>query len=61
MGEFTDKAKGRIKQAVGSLTGDKGLKREGTDDERQGQIEGVAKDVDHAVKNAKHALKEVSK
>ena len=61
MGEFTNKAKGRIKQAVASLTGDKGLKQEGTDDERKGQIEGAVKDVNHAVKNAKHALKEVSK
>ena len=61
MSEFTDKAKGRIKQAVGSLTGDKGLKREGTDDERKGRVEGAVKDVDHAVKNAKHALKEASK
>jgi uncharacterized protein YjbJ (UPF0337 family) len=61
MGEFTNKAKGRIKQAVGSLTGDKGLKQEGKDDERKGQIEGAVKDVNHAVKNAKHALKEVSK
>ena len=61
MGEFTNKAKGRIKQAVGSLTGNKGLQQEGTDDERKGRIEGAVKDVGHAVKSAKHALKEVSK
>jgi uncharacterized protein YjbJ (UPF0337 family) len=61
MGEFTDKAKGRIKQAVGSLTGDKGLKREGEDDERKGRIEGAVKDVNHAVEDAKHAVKEVLK
>ena len=29
MGEIIDKAKGRIKQAVGDLTGNKRLKREG--------------------------------
>jgi uncharacterized protein YjbJ (UPF0337 family) len=61
MGEFTNKAKGRIKQAVGSLTGNKGLQQEGTDDERKGRIEGAVKDVNHAAKNAKHAIKEVSK
>ena len=65
MGELTDKAKGKVKQAVGGLTGDKGLKREGEKDERKGQVEGAVEDVKHAVKgavkDAKHALKEVSK
>ena len=33
--EIIDKTKGKIKQAVGDLTGDKRLKREGERDERK--------------------------
>jgi len=33
MGELIDKTKGKIKQAVGDLTGDKRIKREGEGDE----------------------------
>jgi uncharacterized protein YjbJ (UPF0337 family) len=65
MGELSKKAKGRIEQAVGGLTGNKRLQNEGQDDERAGQVEGAVTDVQHAVKgavkDAKHALKEVSK
>ena len=61
MGEFSKKAKGRIEQAVGGLTGNKSLQKEGQDDERAGHVEGAVADVKHAVKDAKHALKEVSK
>ena len=32
-----DKAKGRMKEAGGSLTGDKKLKREGSSDQRKGK------------------------
>jgi uncharacterized protein YjbJ (UPF0337 family) len=32
-----DKAAGRIKQAVGDLTGDSSLKREGSTEERKGE------------------------
>ena len=72
MSGFVNKAKGRIKQAVGSLTGDEHLKQQGAADERQGKVEGAVADVKgavadvkHAVKgavqDAKHALKEVTK
>jgi len=65
MGEYADKTKGKLKQAVGSLTGDKRLKREGEQDERKGQAEGVVASAQRAVKgvqkDAKHALKELSK
>jgi len=65
MGELINKTKGKIKQAVGSLTGDKQLKREGERDERQGQVQGAVEDIKHgvkgAVKDAKHAIKDVSK
>ncbi len=33
-----DQAKGKIKQAVGDLTGDKHLKREGKADEKTGDV-----------------------
>ena len=33
----TDKVKGRMKEAGGSLTGDKKLKREGSSDQRKGK------------------------
>ena len=65
MSEIGKKAKGRIKQAVGSLTGDARLKEEGQREERDGRVEGAVKDLKHAVKgamkDAKHALKEASK
>ncbi|HJX54971.1 MAG TPA: CsbD family protein [Polyangia bacterium] len=61
MGEFSKKAKGRIEQAVGGLTGNKRLQKEGEADERAGKVEGAVADVKHAVKDAKHALEEVSK
>jgi uncharacterized protein YjbJ (UPF0337 family) len=61
MGEFSKKAKGRIEQAIGGLTGNKRLQKEGQADERAGQVEGAVTDVKHAVKSAKHALDEVSK
>ena len=38
MGEQTDKITGRVKQAVGALTGDKDLKREGEHQERKGEV-----------------------
>ena len=37
MGEMIDKSKGKIKQAVGDLTGNKKLKREGERDELKGR------------------------
>jgi uncharacterized protein YjbJ (UPF0337 family) len=61
MGEIIDKTKGKIKQAVGSLTGDEKLKREGEKDELKGELKGAVKDVKHAVKDAKHAIKQAIK
>lgn len=40
MGEKVDQTKGRVKEAVGSLTGDTDLKREGQTD----RLAGVAKE-----------------
>ncbi len=52
MGEIADKSKGRIKQAVGDLTGNAKLKREGERDELRGKLKGAVKDVKRAVKKA---------
>jgi uncharacterized protein YjbJ (UPF0337 family) len=65
MGEFSKKAKGRIEQAVGGLTGNRELRKEGEADERAGQVEGAVGDIKHAAKqaasDAKRAIKEVSR
>ena len=45
MGEKTDQAKGRVKEAAGALTGDKDLESEGKADRRTGEAE---EKVDHA-------------
>lgn len=50
MGEFIDKAKGKVKQAIGDLTGNKELEREGERDETKGKVEGAVKDVKGAAK-----------
>ena len=52
MGEITDKSKGKIKQAVGDLIGNKKLKREGERDELKGEVKGALKDVKRAIKRA---------
>jgi uncharacterized protein YjbJ (UPF0337 family) len=52
MGEYSDKAKGKIKQAVAGLTGDKKLRREGEVDELEGKAKGAVKDLKRAVRKA---------
>ena len=49
-----DKAKGRIKEAAGDLTGDDDLKREGKVDRAEGGVKGA---VDKAGDKVKDALK----
>lgn len=61
MNQFINKAKGRIKQSVGALTGDRRLKREGKSDEIKGEMQGALKDIKHTVADAKAALKGASK
>jgi uncharacterized protein YjbJ (UPF0337 family) len=61
MGETVDKTKGKIKQAVGDLTGNKELKREGERDERTGKVEGAIADVKEAVKEVGHKVKDAVK
>ncbi len=57
VGEYTDKAKGRVKQAIGDLTGNKKLKQEGELDELKGKAKGAVKAVKRAVKKAKRVAK----
>jgi uncharacterized protein YjbJ (UPF0337 family) len=61
MGELIDKAKGKVKQAVGDLTGNKELNSEGERDEAKGKIKGAVEDVKHAVRNAGQAIKDAVK
>jgi uncharacterized protein YjbJ (UPF0337 family) len=61
MGEILDRTKGRIKQAVGSLTGDEDLKREGENDELKGQLKGAVQGVKDAVDGVKQAIKKATK
>jgi len=53
-----DQAKGRAKQAVGDLTGDKHLKAEGQVDEAAGQVQEA---VGHIRRKAGNAIEEVGK
>lgn len=58
MGEFTDKAKGKIKQAVGKVTNNDELVAEGQLDEAKGNIKGAVNDVKDAAKNAKRKVED---
>ena len=44
MGEKTDKANGHVKEAVGDLTDDERLEREGKLDQASGEVKGRAED-----------------
>jgi uncharacterized protein YjbJ (UPF0337 family) len=61
VGEYSDKAKGRIKQAAGALTGNKKLEHEGEVDELEGKAKGAVKDVKRAVENVNRAVKKGTK
>jgi uncharacterized protein YjbJ (UPF0337 family) len=52
MGEIIDKAKGKIKQAAGILSGDKKLEREGKVDEAKGNVKGAVEEVKQAIKGS---------
>jgi uncharacterized protein YjbJ (UPF0337 family) len=53
MSGTADKAKGRVKEAIGALTGDKQLKREGKLDQAAGKAKDAA---DHVVDRVKKGL-----
>lgn len=51
MGGTTDEAEGRVKQAIGAITGDEDLKKDGRRDERVGQIKEKADEAIDAVRD----------
>jgi len=61
MDSNVDQAKGRIKQAVGDLTDDEDLKKEGRADETAGKVKGVVDDAkdkaDDLVDNVRDRLR----
>ena len=60
MGAKTDQMKGHVKEAVGSLTGDKDLESEGKADRRAGEakekLDHARDKVDEVIDSAKGAL-----
>ena len=52
MGEWTDKAKGKVKETVGAATGDRSLEAEGKKDTAKGHVKGAVEDAKRAVKDA---------
>jgi uncharacterized protein YjbJ (UPF0337 family) len=54
MSGTSDKIKGRVKEAVGALTGDQRLKREGKLDQATGKVK---KAVERVVDKAKNVVK----
>lgn len=52
MGEWTDKAKGRVKETVGVATGDRELEAEGKRDTAKGEIKGKVEDAKRVIKDA---------
>ena len=61
MGTNIDKTKGKIKQAIGDLTDNPALKREGERDEIKGKVEGALGDVKNAAKDAAANVKKAAK
>jgi uncharacterized protein YjbJ (UPF0337 family) len=57
VGSSTDKASGRIKQAIGALTGDEKLKRDGRHDESAGRAKQKA---DETIDVVRDKLEEVA-
>jgi uncharacterized protein YjbJ (UPF0337 family) len=54
MGEKTDQAKGRVKEAAGDLTDDQSLKNEGKVDQAAGSVKEKVGDAVDKVKGALH-------
>lgn len=45
MGEAKDKAKGRVKEIIGSATDNPRMRREGRHEVRRGRLKGAAKEI----------------
>ena len=54
MGDDVDKAKGRVKEAAGDLTGDRDLENEGKVDQASGDIKDKLGDAVDKVKDTLH-------
>lgn len=52
--QSADKAKGRVKEAAGALTGDKGLQNEGRADQAKGSVKKAVDKVAETVKGETH-------
>jgi len=58
MGEHTDEASGKLKQAAGDLTGDKDLEREGRREELAGKAKGALRDLKDKAEDAIDSVKD---
>lgn len=58
MGEKTDKAKGHVKEAVGDVTDDERLEREGKLDQMSGEVKGRAEDAKDRVGEGVDAVRD---
>ncbi len=58
MGEKTDDLKGRAKEAIGDITDDDDLKREGKADRAGGKVKGIAEDAKDKVEDVVDAVKD---
>ena len=58
MGNNFDQAKGKIKQAVGGVTGDKDLKNEGKADENAGKVNEFLEDTKDKGEDAAEKIKD---
>jgi uncharacterized protein YjbJ (UPF0337 family) len=53
-----DKGKGRVKEAAGALTGDRGLKNEGRGDQAKGSVKNAVDKVADAISGRKRNRKQ---
>ena len=53
-----DKGKGRVKEAAGALTGDRGLKNEGRGDQAKGSVKNAVDKVADAISGRKRTKKQ---
>lgn len=58
MGEMADKAKGHAKEAVGDMTDDERLEREGKMDQLSGDVKGAANDAEEKVEEGVDAVRD---
>jgi uncharacterized protein YjbJ (UPF0337 family) len=58
MGEMTDKAKGHAKEAVGDMTDDERLEREGKLDQVSGEVKGKTEDAQEKVEEGVDAVRD---